>query len=408
MEVYVFAKPLDSINAEDVKRLIDIGADENVHREFKSALPWSTKGERKSLVTHISAIANAGGGDIWFGIREEKGAAVEAVGVANGDLDELQRGIEQAVRDGTDPPITGLRFHPVKGFGKDPVLLLRVPRTWAEPHMVTIQDEDRFYVRDTGSRHRMSPRELRDAFNRADAPSVLARQFRTDRLEAIRNGNGAVPLGPQPKLVVHVFPLAAFYGADGRNLVANLQDPDVNDLLRRIGARGRYNVDGYLRWECGRGNENVLYMQYFRWGAIEIVSSYLFDDDSDRQRLYMDSVEQTTRSQAQYAIDLLSGLAFDPPFVIMPALLSVKGFEMPANPYFDWTPIDKDDVIMPETVLNERKDVDDLNVALCDSFDVMWNAIGLPERMTGTGTAYRPWRKAHADAAAQQTMAQES
>lgn len=392
----MFLKPLDSITAEDVSRLVDIGAAETVSREFKSIVPWGTQGPRKDLVTHISAIANAGGGDILFGIEENNGVAVEAVGIDVPNLDELQRGIEQSVRDGTDPSLTGLRFRAIEGFEKGPVLILRVPRTWTGPHMLTLDKDSRFYIRDTGSKHIMNTHELRMAFNRADEPAALARRYREERLTAIRNNDGAAPLISGPKLVIHVFPLAAFDDSNRRNVIPGLPDPTVWNITVERGVAGQFNADGYICKQSRGGNVNCFdYMQLFRWGPIEIVTGYFLRDDGAPYLPY-DYIERYLLTQSSSGLSLLGSLGFNPPFVIMPTLMGVKGFGFPNNAWIDREPIDRDDVVMPETVLYDYPESNALDRALCDSLDVMWNALGFSERMFSVQNGgLREWRSCH-------------
>jgi hypothetical protein len=60
--------------------------------------------------------------------------------VTNTDAEQLR--LDSMLRDGIEPRISGLRFRWVPGFPKGDVLIIRVPRSLASPHMVKADDAD--------------------------------------------------------------------------------------------------------------------------------------------------------------------------------------------------------------------------------------------------------------------------
>jgi hypothetical protein len=384
---------LDRVTKQDILTLIDSCVSEGASIEFKSDVPWTTQSERKNLVTHISAIANAGGGTIYFGIREVDGVAVEAVGMLSSNIDELKRGIDQAVRDGTDPPIVGLRYAVVDGFENGPVLVLRIPRTWATPHMVTVDKVQRFYIRDSGSRHVMSTHELRNAFTMSDFPDRQARRFREARLRLNHNGDGPMTMADGPKLVVHVLPLSAFDRPGVGNYVNRLREPGPASLLSRSPNR-RYNVEGLLQWSMSDLRGCYECMQFFRWGPVEAVVADFEKTNPDQHWLSPSSIEEAAIEYCQFALDLFRCLDIGPPYAIMLSLLGSKGYGQPQQLRLSaGHSIDQDEVIMPDIVLNEGSDSSELDIALSGAFDVLWNAFGYPERMKALDFGrFAPWR----------------
>jgi hypothetical protein len=72
--------------------------------------------------------------------------------------------LENVLRDGLAPRVQGIRFWPVAGFERGPGLIVRIPRSWAAPHMVTFQQSGKFFKRHSGGKHQLDVFEVRDAF----------------------------------------------------------------------------------------------------------------------------------------------------------------------------------------------------------------------------------------------------
>ena len=60
--------------------------------------------------------------------------------------------LESMIRDGIKPRIAGIHLRSVDGFADGPVLLVRIPKSYTAPHMVTFQDHSRFYSRNSGGK----------------------------------------------------------------------------------------------------------------------------------------------------------------------------------------------------------------------------------------------------------------
>src|ERR1700752_3772232 len=143
-------KDIDEIDENDLQRLQMNGVSESQSLEYKQALPGGTDQEKKEFLADISSFANTSGGDLVFGIVElrENGKStglperIEGLANVNPDADGLR--LESAIRDGIAPKLPGVRLRWVPGFPAGPVLVIRVPRSWAGPHMVTFQQHSRF------------------------------------------------------------------------------------------------------------------------------------------------------------------------------------------------------------------------------------------------------------------------
>ena len=107
-------KLLSEITKKDLLQLVENSIIEGKTIEFKQELKQSTDGDKRELLADVSSFANAGGGDLIYGIAANEGVASEVRGLDafNEDQDVLR--LESILRDGIEPRIQGLQIHVVK------------------------------------------------------------------------------------------------------------------------------------------------------------------------------------------------------------------------------------------------------------------------------------------------------
>jgi hypothetical protein len=105
--------------------------------------------DKREFLADIVSFANAAGGDILYGIDAKNGIPTSAFGTNAFDADATTLRLENMIRDGGSPRITGVQIRIVEGFRDGPILMLRIPKSWAAPHMVTFNNvpDDRILVR---------------------------------------------------------------------------------------------------------------------------------------------------------------------------------------------------------------------------------------------------------------------
>ncbi len=94
--------------------------------EFKRDLPGTSDKEKHELLKDVCAFANAGGGDIVFGVEERDGSAEAIVAITSEVFDAAQRRLSQMLDSGVEPRLRALQILRVdvsNGF----VLIIRVP-----------------------------------------------------------------------------------------------------------------------------------------------------------------------------------------------------------------------------------------------------------------------------------------
>ena len=156
--------------------------------------------DRKEFFADVSSFANAGGGDIIFGVadkRDGNGKPTEHTGKGrragwrqcrmrkSADLDDM-------LRSGIEPRIPGCRIRSIDGFASGPVLVIRIPKSWAGPHMVTFKNLSRFFSRTSAGKQQLDVGEIRSAFTASGDLRAKITAFRTERLGKIVANEGPV------------------------------------------------------------------------------------------------------------------------------------------------------------------------------------------------------------------------
>jgi predicted HTH transcriptional regulator len=68
----MITKPFDQINHADIIDLLSNLVQEGRTIEYKEDLNFQDNSEKKEFLADVSSFANAGGGDIVFGVREKE------------------------------------------------------------------------------------------------------------------------------------------------------------------------------------------------------------------------------------------------------------------------------------------------------------------------------------------------
>jgi hypothetical protein len=244
--VALYDKSLERITSGDILSLKANQVREGLHIEYKQALPDDHADSKRKLLESISSFANASGGDILFGVMADRdadgkttGLPAEFCGVGEVNQDQEQQRTQNAARDALDPSVQGIRFRWISMAGGEVILIVRVPRSWAGPHMV--KDSYRFYSRNSSGKYPLGVHEIRQAFLRSEVTSERLRRFRLERLANIVAGETPVALADGPNVVLHLVPLSAL------DLEGHVDLDKAYDEARSLlpigtgGARVRYN-----------------------------------------------------------------------------------------------------------------------------------------------------------------------
>ncbi len=382
-------KPLDLLEEADIRSLMEDEVPESKVIDYKKRLPGPSELEKKEFLRDVSSFANASGGHLVYGIAEENGVPVKICGLAGIDPDKEILRLESMVQTGISPRIPGISMRSVPMEGGKFVIVVRIPKSWAYPHMIT-KGSSKFYSRNSAGKYPLDVFEIRTAFSLTGTATERMRNFRAETLAKIVAGETPTPLNDGPKMVFQIVPFGAFEPGsrfDVSSLVQKYKSGKGTLPLPLTGlfSSWRYNFDGLLTYD-DRGS----YSQVFVSGIIEAVDSFVLSDKSDDQ---ISADGEKVIASVKYEETLLEALpkytciqeylGVEPPVFVMLSLLGVKGrFMQVQTPEFSGhknVQIDRDALLVPE-IMVESFDYSPEEV-LRPAFDAIWRAAGWERSM---------------------------
>ncbi|HVC80408.1 MAG TPA: ATP-binding protein, partial [Chloroflexota bacterium] len=106
---------------DDIEALVTVGRPEDRALEYKQELPGNSDDDKKEFLADLSALANTAGGDLIYGIEEQRDAqgkptgiptSIHGITVAN--MDSEIRRLENLLRDSVEPRMLGIRMKPLQ------------------------------------------------------------------------------------------------------------------------------------------------------------------------------------------------------------------------------------------------------------------------------------------------------
>lgn len=380
-------KPLESITEADLQTLVADGVVEGKAIEYKESLPDHTYEPKKEFLADVSSFANAAGGHLIFGIREENGVAVEVCGLPGIDPDGEVLRLENLIRDNVEQRIPGVSMRAVPLSTSDVAIVIRVPRSWAGPHAVNYRKHWRFYCRNSAGKYPLDVSEVRAAFALSETLGERMRLFRTERLGRVVAGETPVLVGETAKIVLHMVPFGAFDASATFDIRSLERDTWALKPIAGPLAGQRYNLDGLVVYGHPGRAYGRSYVQLFRNGIVEAVETTMLESTVDDEKLpHIPGAEYEKRllkSLPNY-LSIQERLGVAPPLFVMLSLLGVSGYNMDVKFGLDLAGdygygIDRDALVLPEIII-ESFEIDPVEV-MRPIFDTVWNAAGWPRSM---------------------------
>jgi hypothetical protein len=269
--------PLDQITESDLQRLIATQAPESVYIDYKEITYGRSDEQHREFLADISSFANTVGGDLIIGMTEASGIPTDFKPFQDYPEAELRR-LDDMARTGLQPRISNLQTRAVPASGGY-VIVVRIPRSYSQPHRVIHSHSNRFYARSSASPKRYEPNveELRRIFNNAPLIADRIRAFRTDRLVRIAAQEAPITLTGSCLLALHVIPYSSV-GIGTALSVAELESdwqrfPPLGRPYSHA-VRRHVNFDGFVVLANPQdGGKYAVYAQVFRSGIVEGVST---------------------------------------------------------------------------------------------------------------------------------------
>lgn len=375
------SKLLENIQEEDLENLKNRQVAEGKMIEYKLSLPSNSDADKKEFLADISSFANASGGSLLFGILEKEGIPVEIPGLAGINPDAEIARLENIIRDGIDPRVPSIVIRALKLASNNFVIMVRMPRSWALPHMISFQSSSKFYSRNSAGKYQLDISELKAAFEISGTIVERIRRFRAERLGVIVAGEGAVPLPDGAKIIFHLIPLNAF----DPSVIYEMEYWDKNSgeaaPLHVQSWDYRYNFDGFLTFSpIGNDKFSRSYLQIFRNGIIEAVNASILRVRNGEGVVPSTMFEQILSQGFCQLLKMQQKMMVPTPIFVMLSLVGVKGYKMGVDPSRfifaneDSLFIDRDILIVSEKMLEKY---DDNTAAIMKPiFDDIWRAAG--------------------------------
>ncbi|MDR6412244.1 UNVERIFIED_ORG: hypothetical protein ABIC62_005680 [Burkholderia sp. 1595] len=354
---------------------------------------------RTELAKDVCAFANAPGGDLVLGMREEGGAAAGIVPLRFADLDADLPALTSTLRDLPGPRVSGgPHAHPVPLAAGGHVIVLRVAPGPAAPHRVT--RDNHFYARTPVGKEPMDIHGIRHAFAASASLAQQVQAFRDDALARIVRHEGPAPDLALPACICHVVPVAAVTRPEGHDIdalraaAAPLQTASPG---RRALGQPRINLHGVLCiGDRNEDEEQTAYAQLDRDGCVELVGGALLRrgwaqrNDEELWVVYPELYEVPLVRYGLRAIaDTLAVLEVPAPAYLLLGWLFAPGtwigYEVAQHrAAFPSLPTHLTQLTAPPVYL-EDFGADPLTV-LRPAFDVLWNAVGIAHTPTDLAT----------------------
>lgn len=148
----------------DLISLIEIQAEESTHLDFKSSGSLEKSDKKKAEIgKDVSAFANADGGIIVYGMKEENHVASEISYIDGNQI--TKEWLENVINTQISPRIEGIHIYPVRFEKKieQTVYIVKIPASTRVPHM---SSDKRYYRRYDFQSVPMEDYEVRNLFQK--------------------------------------------------------------------------------------------------------------------------------------------------------------------------------------------------------------------------------------------------
>lgn len=352
---------IESIDEATLRSLVDNQVAERRDLEFKRNLPGRADDDIKEFLADVTALANAQGGDLIFGIEEADGVAADVVGVEIADPDAEILRLENCLRDNVAPRLIGLRTHWIAQADGRGAIIMRVPASMSAPHQIVFKRTRRFWGRSSRGKYEMDVHELRHAFTQSER---LPQRFLQLHERAIAMAQGTdMPFAVQtgPIAVLSVAPLGLFREEQR----IPIQRDQAVVPFRSGGYNATEMIEGVLLHgapdrETGEVFSFALTHRSGRVDCAFAIGGVRAGNDGEELQLVWPSIfEEGLLEMARSSQTRLGPFGIDGPWVVLATASGVRGFNVMEDRFFASKPAFRDRVLLGQLVL-DRIDEDGL------------------------------------------------
>jgi hypothetical protein len=374
-------------STQDLDLLISNKIPESKEIDYKESLSLTSQQDRLKFLYNFTSFANAVGGSLIYGIKENEGFPIEAVGIDIQNIDELKLQIDNIIRDLVEPRFNNYTFTFIPLNSGKQVLVISIDKTWNGPHAVKINKSYSFYSRNSAGKFPLDIFEIRNSFLESSTQIENAKSFKIKRISEIIAGDTPLPLDSNKpsKLIVHAIPLNAFNPSTKCEIrliddYANLKLVGSNWFGHQVNFEGMLLYSGYQNSKKEIGN----YTQIYRNGiieAVDLVSVNYSEEGYPKMSLVL--IEDAIKGFIKSVFDNYKIIGAFPPILLAVSFLDVKEKQISLNEFFrDNTSsksLAKENYFLPELLIESFDEnwIDKIDEILL----TMWNAFGLSTKI---------------------------
>jgi hypothetical protein len=154
-------RSLHDLSLSDFQSLIDNHIPEGPHLEYKESAYSGKASDIREMLRDVTALANADGGYLVMGIREDHAGRAAALSLIDDPRNRVQA-INQACLDGIQERIPGLEVVPYEAGFNQGIIVVRVPPSEQRPHMMARDHNTDFICRYGADKREMTLGEIRE------------------------------------------------------------------------------------------------------------------------------------------------------------------------------------------------------------------------------------------------------
>lgn len=362
-------------NEDRLISLLDARANEGLTLELKRDLPGRGDKERSEFLKDVTAMANASGGSILYGLAERYGVADKVFGMKIDNVDSEIRRLGQMLETGVEPRLSGVTFDHLQLPGGD-ILAANIPESFDGPHRYLFNKHSKFVQRLGSHVSELSYQQLRAAFDKSATRMERLRQAWADDF-AMKQMWRPIVAGP-----VCIVRLSPFVSADGVQIL----DPKVahehwNNLMLSDwrGASSAFNFQGLAVYDGNDSGQLRVLVQAHRTGAL---SAYLPVGTEHQGKKIVPSswvgdfvIDACGRLISFAKLKGIGGSA-----VLNFGLRGLQGYAFPTRDAYgfeEWKASPLDEIQMPEIWIDDLTAVEEqVDVLLRPGFDLLWQTYG--------------------------------
>ena len=366
-------RPIDDISEADLVALVDNGVAEGRSLEFKRQIPGGSDADVKELLADITSLANAQDGDIVFGLEDSDGVASNLIGLESDSVDTAILRLENILRDGVEPRLTGTRFRWIDLANERGALVTRVPASVAAPHRIRFKNSGRFYNRNSRGKYEMDTHELREAFTAAGQMPVKLRELHNVAVGTAKGVALPFRLHDAPSAVISVVPLSFL-----RNLLDLPITPE--NIPIPVGASSisyLHTLEGIaIRTPLDEDDKVRSYTLTHRSGRVDAawtIGGVRPSNGEMRKIIWPKSFREGVVDMARAATTRLRQLGVEGPWVLFASVFGLNGFMIFLDQFYGSDPAWRSEASLPEIIADDLSE--DALKPILDAFPLLF---GIP------------------------------